>query len=68
MTPFKREATPARNSKCPCGSGKKAKKCCLGQIKVLASIPEHLREQFVVDSILRRDPLLAMSVTTEEQV
>ena len=27
-TPIKREATPDRNAPCPCGSGKKYKKCC----------------------------------------
>jgi len=26
--PIKREATPDRNAPCPCGSGKKYKKCC----------------------------------------
>jgi uncharacterized protein len=26
--PIRREATPDRNAPCPCGSGKKYKKCC----------------------------------------
>lgn len=29
-TPLKREATPERNAPCPCGSGRKYKKCCGG--------------------------------------
>ena len=27
-TPARREAQPERNDPCPCGSGKKFKKCC----------------------------------------
>ncbi len=30
-TPIKREAAPGRNEACPCGSGKKYKKCCGAQ-------------------------------------
>ena len=36
-----------RNQKCPCGSGKKAKKCCLPKIKIVKSFPPQLREQVV---------------------
>ena len=42
----------SRNDKCPCGSGKKAKKCCLNQIKFLKSLPPRLREQVLVSRIL----------------
>ncbi len=28
VEPLKAEATPERNAPCPCGSGKKYKKCC----------------------------------------
>ena len=29
--PIRKEATPERNEPCPCGSGKKYKKCCGAQ-------------------------------------
>ena len=28
-TPITKEALPGRNEPCPCGSGKKYKKCCI---------------------------------------
>jgi hypothetical protein len=52
-TPYRREKLPRRNELCPCGSGKKAKKCCLNKIKFLASLPPHLRELVVADKILK---------------
>lgn len=55
--PIRREELPRRNEKCPCGSGKKAKKCCLEKIKALAALPHELRQQVVVATILGRDPL-----------
>jgi hypothetical protein len=54
MEPYRKEKLPGRNEKCPCGSGKKAKKCCLARIKALAALPPHLREQVVVAEILGR--------------
>ena len=33
LQPIRKERLPGRNEKCPCGSGKKAKKCCLPRIK-----------------------------------
>jgi uncharacterized protein YecA (UPF0149 family) len=30
LKPHRTEKKPARNDPCPCGSGKKYKKCCLG--------------------------------------
>jgi hypothetical protein len=36
-----------RNQRCPCGSGKKAKRCCLPKIKIVKSFPPQLREQVV---------------------
>ena len=33
LQPIRKERLPGRNEKCPCGSGKKAKKCCLNKIK-----------------------------------
>ena len=57
LQPIRRERLPRRNEKCPCGSGKKAKKCCLDKIKALAALPPELRQQVVVAKILGRDPL-----------
>ena len=54
MEPYRKEKLPGRNDKCPCGSGKKAKKCCLAKIKALAALPPRLREQVVVAKILGR--------------
>jgi hypothetical protein len=33
---IRKEKTPGRNAQCPCGSGKKVKKCCRDKIKVRA--------------------------------
>ena len=52
MEPYRKEKLPGRNDKCPCGSGKKAKKCCLAKIKALAALPPRLREQVAVSKIL----------------
>ena len=52
MEPIRKERLPGRNDKCPCGSGKKAKRCCLDKIKALAALPPHLREQIVVAKII----------------
>ena len=57
LQPIRRERLPRRNEKCPCGSGKKAKKCCLGKIKALAALPAELRQQVVAAKILGHDPL-----------
>jgi hypothetical protein len=57
---IRKEKLPRRNDKCPCGSGKKAKKCCLPSIKAFAALPQSVREQIVVARILQqRQPLLA---------
>ena len=50
--PYRREKLPSRNEACPCGSGKKAKKCCLPKIKYLASLPPELREVVVASKIM----------------
>ena len=47
--PIHREKTPRRNEPCPCGSGKKTKKCCLAKIKFLANVPPRYREAVVAD-------------------
>ena len=46
--PFAKKGCPAAMKNGPCGSGKKAKKCCLNKIKALAALPPALREQVVV--------------------
>ena len=57
---IRKEKLPRRNDKCPCGSGKKAKRCCLPSIKAFAALPQSVREQIVVARILQqRQPLLA---------
>jgi len=57
LEPIRREKLPRRNEKCPCGSGKKAKRCCLDRITALAALPPELRQQVVVAKILGHDPL-----------
>ena len=52
MEPYRKEKLPGRNDKCPCGSGKKAKKCCLAKLKAFAALPPAVREQVVVATIL----------------
>jgi len=52
LQPIRREKLPGRNEKCPCGSGKKAKRCCLDKLKTLAALPPRLCEQVVVAKIL----------------
>ena len=59
LQPIRREKLPRRNDKCPCGSGKKAKKCCLDKIKAFAALPQRIREQIIVNRILQQHrPLL----------
>ena len=54
LQPIRKEKLPRRNDPCPCGSGKKAKRCCLAKIKALAALPPGLREQIIVARILNR--------------
>ena len=58
MEPIRKEKLPRRNAKCPCSSGKKAKKCCLNKIKALAALPPVLREQVVSAKILGHPVIL----------
>ena len=46
-----------RNQSCPCGSGMKAKRCCLQQVKAIAALPERVREAFLAASILQQTPI-----------
>jgi len=41
-----------RNATCPCGSGKKAKHCCLPRIQAWESIPPERRAEFMTAVIL----------------
>jgi hypothetical protein len=54
LQPIRNSTRVKRNQPCPCGSGKKAKRCCLGEIKALEAIPAEFRARFVADSILWR--------------
>ena len=54
LQPIRNSTRIKRNQPCPCGSGKKAKRCCLGKIKALEAIPAEFRARLVADSILRR--------------
>jgi len=56
LQPIRKERLPGRNEKCPCGSGKKAKKCCLKKIEMLAALPPDVREQVVAAKILGHWP------------
>ena len=64
VAPFRREKLPRRNELCPCNSGKKAKRCCLGKIKLLASLPPAVREMVVANKILGNDMIQPRVVTT----
>jgi len=52
LQPIQKEKLPGRNDKCPCGSGNKAKRCCLRAIQALAALPPTVRDQVVVARIL----------------
>jgi uncharacterized protein YchJ len=52
LQPYRKEKLPGRNERCPCGSGKKAKKCCQPTIQQFAALPPAVREQIVVARIL----------------
>jgi len=48
-----------RNQPCPCGSGRKAKKCCLARLKMMAALPPALRTQAIVTGVLGHWPTVA---------
>ena len=71
LLPIRKEKLPRRNDKCPCGSGKKAKKCCLPSIRAFAALPQSVREQIVVARILSRPNTITVNggtVTTEDGI
>ena len=71
LQPIRKEKLPRRNEKCPCGSGKKAKKCCLPSIKAFAALPQSVREQIVVARILSRPNTITVNggtVATEDGI
>ena len=45
-----------RNQPCPCKSGKKAKKCCLPRLKMLAALPPLVRTEAICAGILGHWP------------
>lgn len=49
--------TIKRNQPCPCGSGQKAKRCCLPHVKMIAALPEHVRNSFLAANTLQRTPI-----------
>ena len=71
LQPIRKEKLPRRNDKCPCGSGKKAKKCCLPSIRASAALPQSVREQIVVARILSRPNTITVNggtVATEDGI
>ena len=61
LQPIRKEKLPRRNEKCPCGSGKKAKRCCLPAIQAFAALPQSVREQIVVARILSRSNIITVN-------
>jgi hypothetical protein len=51
LTPTRKSKAPGRNAKCPCGSGLKAKKCCLSKIKLFNSMSVEERKKFFTESL-----------------
>lgn len=64
LEPIRKPALPKRNEQCPCGSGKKAKRCCLPRMKIVAALPPHLRTQLMVDHILQKPVMTAIPEPT----
>jgi len=55
LRPFRHDGPRIkRNQPCPCGSGKKAKHCCLHKIQALAAIPPEVRREAIVAAILQK--------------
>lgn len=48
----------SRNDKCPCRSGKKAKRCCLPKLRVLAELPPNKQQQAIITAILNPEPII----------
>lgn len=61
LQPFRRTGKRIkRNAPCSCGSGKKAKNCCLPRIKMWESIPPEKRGEFIAKVILQQ-PVVELS-------
>jgi hypothetical protein len=54
LQPYRKSTIPRRNDSCPCGSGKKAKRCCLSKIQALALLAPEARTRLMVDHILQK--------------
>jgi hypothetical protein len=57
-----------RNQLCPCGSGKKAKKCCLSRLKAMAALPPAVRTQAIVAGVLGHWPAVEPRPAVSEAV
>ncbi len=64
LEPIRKSALPKRNEQCPCGSGKKAKRCCLPRMKMVAALPPHIRTQLMVDHILQKPVMTTIAEPT----
>jgi hypothetical protein len=53
LQPIRSSTKVKRNQPCPCGSGLKAKRCCLRKIQMLEAVPPNLRARVIADSILQ---------------
>lgn len=54
VAPIRANQHVPRNKPCPCGSGIKAKRCCLPRIQQISALPPHIRNQIMVDAILQK--------------
>ncbi len=54
---IRRPKTPGRTDPCPCGSGRKAKNCCLKKIKFIHGLPPSLREAVMTEAMIRKGPV-----------
>ena len=68
LQPYRKDNLPGRNKPCPCGSGKKAKKCCLNGIKAFAALPAAVRQQIAVNRILQQHLMAAAGPTAVQIV
>ena len=68
LTPVQPHLDVRRNQKCPCGSGKKAKRCCLPRLKEMALLPPVVRTQAIVAGILGHWPTVEPPAPVPEAV
>jgi hypothetical protein len=68
LKPIRRQHIAGRNVPCPCGSGKKHKRCCLRAIQSFAALPEAVREQIISDQFGKAAPPTVEDVEAVEAV